>query len=55
MTNLRDQRQATLGASYSIDRELGACGTATVYPPRVWRTDAPLLGPFRSVNVGQPI
>jgi hypothetical protein len=24
MTSLRDRRQATLGASYSIDRELGS-------------------------------
>jgi hypothetical protein len=30
MTNLRDQRQATLGASYSIDRELGGVGALEV-------------------------
>ena len=33
MTNLRDQRQATLGASYSIDRELGG-GILRVYVAR---------------------
>jgi hypothetical protein len=34
MTNLRDQRQATLGASYSIDRELGGGGMLRVYVAR---------------------
>jgi eukaryotic-like serine/threonine-protein kinase len=34
MTNLRDQRQATLGASYSIDRELGGGGSLRVYVAR---------------------
>jgi serine/threonine-protein kinase len=34
MTKLRDQRQAALGASYAIDRELGGGGMLRVYVAR---------------------